>query len=459
VKTFAFRSILSCLRFMVVIVAFAGCISFLGASVAPAAAPAAAPSATILVSNVRIFDGVSDTLHHGDVLIVGDRIKQVSAEPIAPPAGATLIDGGNRVLMPGLTDAHWHMTAATSTPQDVQQFDTGLMYANTVAEARRTVLRGFTTVRDMAGPTFGIKAAIDAGVIPGPRVYPSGAIISQTGGHGDFGEAYAQPYTLGGRPSHPEEIGQSAVVNGVPEVLAAVRAQLRKGASQIKLAAGGGVISDFDPIDSIQFTPEELKAAVQAASDWGTYVAVHVYTSRGIRRALDAGVLSIEHGHLADEATVKLIADRGAWLSMQPFEPGDAPLSPQKAAKAKATVGAWKRVLEWAKKHHVKVAFGTDLLSGAAGTVKENLMLTRFAQVYSNVEVMKIATSGNCLLFAQSGERNPYKEAKLGVIEDGAWADMLLVDGDPTQDISLLGDPGRNFVVIIKNGEIYKNML
>jgi len=199
------------------------------------------------------------------------------------------------------------------------------------------------------GPTFGIKAAIDAGVIPGPRVYPSGALISQTAGHGDFAPPYARPFTIGGRPSHFEEIGEFAIANGVPEVLTAVRDQLKKEASQIKLAVGGGVISDFDPIDSLQFTPEEIRAAVQAARDWGTYVATHVYTVPGIRRALDAGVLSIEHAHLADEATVKLIADKDDWLSMQPFEAGDDPLTPEQAAKTKSMVGAWERVLGWAK--------------------------------------------------------------------------------------------------------------
>jgi imidazolonepropionase-like amidohydrolase len=333
------------------------------------------------------------------------------------------------------------------------------MYANTVAEARRTLLRGFTTVRDTGGPSFGIKEAIDIGVIPGPRVYPSGAMISQTAGHGDFSPAYQHAKVLGGPAPRAEEIGLFTVADGVPQVLAAVRGELKKGASQIKLAAGGGVASDFDPIDSVQFTPEELRAAVQAANDWGTYVAVHVYSSSAIRRALDAGVLSIEHGHLADEATVKVIADKGAWLCMQPFEPGDEPLPPKNLEKAKDIVGGWERVLCWAKHYDVNVAFGTDLVFDPTGTHRENFMLARFARIYSNVEVLKIATSGNCALFALSGPRNPYKEAKLGVLQEGAWADMLLVEGDPTKDINLLTDPERNLVVIIKDGKVYKNNL
>lgn len=414
---------------------------------------------SILIKNARVFDGTSNELHEGNLLIIGSKIKQISSATITPPAQATVIDAGGRVLMPGLTDAHWHMTMAGSTLQDLDAADPGLMYANAVAEARATLLRGFTTVRDMAGPTFGLKAAIDAGTIPGPRVYPSGALISQTAGHGDFAPPYAVPKILGGHASHDEQLAAFTVADGVPEVLGAVREQLKKGASQIKLAASGGVISDFDPIDSIQFSPEELRAAVQAASDWGTYVAVHVYSSAAIRRSLDAGVKSIEHGHLADEATIKLIGERDAWLSTQAFEPGDEPLSPANKAKTQNMIGAWKRILTWAKKYNVKVAFGTDLLFDPAGAARENLMLTRFAQVYSNIETLKIATSQNCELFAMSGQRNPYKEAKLGVLQDGAWADMILVNGDPTRNINLIADADRNFVVIIKNGIIYKDTM
>jgi imidazolonepropionase-like amidohydrolase len=439
--------------------ALAGGLSCIATARAQQAPRSAKSSSPVVINNVNIFDGIDGQLKPGNVLISDRKIAQISSSAIAPPTGGTVIEGRGHVLMPGLTDAHWHMTMASNTMEDLQQADTGLMYANTVAEAHRTVLRGFTTVRDMAGPTFGIKAAIDAGIIPGPRVYPSGALISQTAGHGDFAPPYARPYTIGGRPSHFEEIGEFVVANGVPEVMAAVREQLKKGASQIKLAVGGGVISDFDPIDSLQFTPEEIRAAVQVASDWGTYVATHVYTPAGIRRALDAGVRSIEHGHLADEAAVRLIGEKGAWLSTQPFEPGDEPLSPENAEKTKSMVGAWQRILGWAKQHGVKVAFGTDLLFHPGGADIQNTMLTRMAKVYSNVDALKIATSGNCELFALSGNRNPYKEAKLGVIQEGAWADMLLVNGDPTKDFDVLKDYERNFAVIIKDGKIYKNTL
>jgi imidazolonepropionase-like amidohydrolase len=170
---------------------------------------------------------------------MGKKIKQISAMPMAAPPGTTVIDGGGRVLMPGLTDAHWHMVMAPNTLDNLTKADPGLMYAHAVAEVRRTVLRGFTTVRDVGGPTFGVKEAIDAGVIPGPRVYPSGAFISQTSGHGDFAPAYARAKALGGRASPLEALGAFVVADGVTGVLPAVREQLKKGASQINIGADG----------------------------------------------------------------------------------------------------------------------------------------------------------------------------------------------------------------------------
>ena len=424
----------------------------------PVLGQSAAPQ-RVLFRNVRIFDGVSPRLSGGHVLIEGQFIKAVSASPL-PEEGATIIEGNGRTLMPGLTDAHWHMTFAASTFADFNAADTGLVFAKSVAEAERTLLRGFTTVRDTGGPSFGLKVAIDSGVIPGPRCYPSGAVISQTGGHGDYSAPHAVPQTLGGEASHLDAVGMSRVANGTAEVLAAVRDQLRKGATQIKMTLGGGVISDYDPIDSIQFTPEELRVAVEAARDWGTYVAVHVYTSAGIRRALEGGVLSIEHGHLADEATIALIAEKGAWLSIQALEPGDNKLSPAQFDKVRSTgmIGSWKPALELARKHGTKIAFGTDLLFQSPGQTMENTMLTRFASVLGNAEALRIATSGNCALFEKSGPRNPYGQAPLGVVRAGAWADVLLVGGDPLADISLLADPQRNLKSIIKDGNIVKNI-
>lgn len=413
----------------------------------------------IVIRNARIFDGVSARLQTGSLLIADRQIRRISSGPIEAPEEAIVIDAGGRVLIPGLTDAHWHITLAANSFANLTAADTGLMFANSVAEAQRTLMRGFTSVRDMAGPAFGIKAAIDAGTIAGPRIFPSGAMISQTAGHGDFTEVHARPRTLGGNAARLEEIGEFLVANGVPEVLAAVRTQLKKGASQIKIAVGGGVVSDFDPIDSLQYTEAEIRAAVDAAADWGTYVAAHVYTAAGIRRAVAAGVRSIEHGNLADEATIRLMAEKGVWLSIQAFDSSDTKVSPEMLEKGKALQGAWERVLGWARQHDTKVAFGTDLLFQPSLTPKENEMLTRFGRVFGSLGALKIATSGNAELFQLSGARNPYKQAKLGVVQEGAWADLLIVEGDPTQDIGVLRDYERNLSVIIKDGTIHKARL
>ncbi len=412
--------------------------------------PAATPS--LLIQHVRIFDGVHPTLRPGHVLVVGETIAQVSVTPITPPPSSQIIDGGGRVLMPGLIDAHWHMLLAPNAPRNLNPTDPGLLYAHAVAEAERTLMRGFTTVRDTGGPTFGLKEAIDSGAIPGPRVFPSGALLSRPSG-----QVKALP--LNGQLSAVEGLGAFALAEGATDVAMAARTQLAKGASQITLGASGHGISEGDPLDELPFSPEEAKAAVQAAKEQGTYVAAHGVTPTGIRRALDAGALSIENAHFADEASVRLIARRDAWLTISPFEPRDLTLTPDQTAKLQPLSGSWERVLRWAKAAGAKVAFGSDLRFAPQETRKQNLMLMRFSAVYSPIEVLTIATSGNAALLARSGQRNPYKRAKLGVIAPGAWADMLLVAGEPTREMSVLADPERSFLVIVKSGQVVKNIL
>jgi imidazolonepropionase-like amidohydrolase len=225
--------------------------------------------------------------------------------------------------------------------------------------------------------------------------------------------------------------------------------------------AGGSVTSDHDPIDTLQYTPEELRAVVQVATDWGTYACAHAYTPASVRRCLEQGVLSIEHGHAIDDATAALMAEKGAWLSTQPFEPGDNLLTPEQQAKARESIGTggWQASARLAKKHGIKLAFGTDLFARTRESRTQNAMLPRLAEIFSNAEVLRIATSGNCALFARSGPRDPYRAARLGVIEEGAWADMLLVRGNPLDDLRVLEDFERNLLVIIKDGVIHKNLL
>lgn len=423
-----------------------------------AAAPDDTPSA-ILIRNVHLFDGTGSARVPRNVLIVGNRIAAIAPGDIPVPTGAAVIDGAGQTLMPGLTDAHWHMSAVKGVPW--MGSDDGLAIALVLKDAERQLMRGFTTVRDTAGSVFGIKAALDRGVMPGPRCYPSGAAISQTSGHGDPGPSDDLPVTLGGDPSRNQRLSMTAIANGVPEVLAATRQQFKRGASQIKIMAGGGVTSDHDPIDTLQYTPEEMRAIVQVATDWGSYACAHAYTPAGVRRCLEAGVLSIEHGHAIDDRTAALMAEKGAWLSSQPFEPGDNILTAEQEVKAKESIGAggWQVSVRLAKKHGVKVAFGTDLFARTPTSRTENAMLPRLGAIFSNAEVLRIATSGNCALFAQSGKRDPYRAASLGVLREGAWADMLLVRGNPLDDLRLLEDFDRNLLLIIKDGVLHKNLM
>ena len=417
------------------------------------------PASTILIRNAMVFDGIGSTRVARNVRIADGRIDVVSRDEIPLPPGGAVIDAAGQTLMPGLTDAHWHMAAVRGVPWMGPEDPVSV--ALVFKDAERQLLRGFTTVRDTAGSIFGIRDAIDRGIVPGPRCFPSGAAISQTSGHGDFDPADELPPTLGGAPSRFRRAGMTAVANGVPEVLAATRQQFKRGATQIKIMAGGGVTSDFDPIDTLQFTPEELRAIVGAATDWGTYACAHVYTAAGIRRCLDAGVLSIEHGHLLDDATAALMAQKGAWLSTQPFESGDNQLTQEQKAKAADSLGSggWQSSVRLAKKHGIKVAFGTDLFARTTGSRTENTMLPRLGTVFPNAEVLRMATSGNCALFARSGRRNPYRAAPLGVVNEGAWADLLLVRGNPLDDLRLLEDHARNLLLIVKNGVVHKNIL
>ncbi|WP_099021623.1 metal-dependent hydrolase family protein [Mycolicibacterium palauense] len=414
----------------------------------------------VLIKNVRIFDGLSRRLEPGHVLIDGPTIAAVDTSPIAESGVTTVIDGADRVLMPGMIDAHAHLVGMANTLLDLATASQTQLAATTLARARGTLLRGFTTVRDMAGDTEGIRTVIDGEPELGPRIYPSQAAISQTGGHGDFGFVYERPTALGGIESRAETIGFMRVADGPDRVLAAVREQLKLGASQIKLMAGGGAASLYDPLYTVQFTTEEMRAAVRAAADYGTYVATHVYNVTGIHRAVEAGVKSIEHGHLADEATIALLAEREVWLSTQPFAEHDHTFAnPASAEKNREICGGTPHIYDWAKRHGVKLAWGTDLLFEPANVWRQSEMVARLGEYVSNVEALAMVTSGNATLLRLSGERDPYKSARLGEITPGAWADVLLVDGDPTADLAVLADAEKGLAAIVKNGVIVKNTL
>ena len=422
------------------------------------------PSTLILFENVRIFDGKSGTLSDGmNVLVRGNTIDKISKDPIPtdPGANAKIIAGGGRTLMPGLIDMHWHTMLVRPTPAALLAGDIGHLNLMAGAEATDTLMRGFTTVRDMGGPAFGLKRAIDEGIVQGPRIYPSGAIITVTSGHGDFRQPFEVPRDLGATRSRGEQTGAAMIADSPDEVRVRVREQLLLGASQIKLTAGGGVASPHSPLDASTFTEAELRAAVEAAENWGTYVTVHAYTPISIQRAIAAGVKCIEHGHLMDEQTAALIAEKGIWLSTQAFpdEMADAfPPGSLERAKAFAVFAGTDRTFALAKKHGIKTAFGTDILFSPRLAQLQGALLAKLTRWYTPAETLVMATGTNAQLLALSGKRNPYP-GKLGVVEQGALADLVLVDGDPIANIKLIEDPAKNFVVIMKDGKIFKNTL
>jgi imidazolonepropionase-like amidohydrolase len=427
--------------------------------------PPASENATLFL-NVRVFDGRNARLSPpSSVLVKGNTIEQVSTSPIDASAieNVTVINGQGRVLMPGLIDAHWHAFMAATTQQVLMTADFSYLHLLAARQAEATLMRGFTTVRDMGGPVFGLKRAIDEGAMIGPRIYPSGAFISQTSGHGDFRFSFEVPRTIGGPLSHSEVGGVAAIADSPDEVRLRAREQLRHGASQIKLMAGGGVASPYNPIESTQFTEPEIRAAVEAAENWGTYVTVHAYVPRAIQQAVAAGVKCIEHGHLIDEPTAKLLADKGIWWSLQPLsflnDQDASPLvDPVSQQKARQVIAGTDNAYKLARKYKVKTAFGTDILFDAKLTGRQGAQLAKLVRWYTPAEALKMATGDNGELLALSGFINPYP-GKLGVVEPGALADLLLVNGNPLEDITLIEDPAKNFAVIMKDGKIYKNLL
>ena len=421
------------------------------------------PPSTVLLRNVRIFDGKADALSApSNLLVRGNKIERISTAPIPieRDANTLIIEGGGRSLMPGLIDAHAHPTFNTTPLAFAATADPYYLQIRSTVNAGGLLMDGFTSVRDVSGPSFGMKRAIDEGLMPGPRIWPSGPMISQTSGHSDNRNVGDLPSSVNSFPQPGVRYGYNAIADGVAEMHKVVRENLMHGASQIKLAVGGGVSSNFDPIDVTEYTKPEIEAAVADAENWGTYVAVHAYTARAIRLAVESGVKSIEHGQLIDEPTMKLIADKGIWLSTQPFlEDEDAiPTAPgsDNEAKYKQVAAGTDRAYKLAKQYGVKTAFGTDIQFNPKGVERQSFYLPKLTRWYTPAEALRMATSANAELLAMSGPRNPYP-GKLGVVEEGALADLLLVDGDPVANIRLLEDPGKSLVVIMKDGKIYKN--
>ncbi len=419
-----------------------------------------AQPASIIFENVRIFNSKNGTLSPSShVMVEGNIITLISKTPIQPQAASTVIAGNGRTLIPGLIDVHVHLVFGSLTMPDMLSPDLNEASIVTKAgeQAEKMLMRGFTSVRDVGGPIFPLKAAIDKGQVNGPRVWPSGAVVSQTAGHGDFRTPDEKSRRYFGKFSRAELYGATFIADGRDEVLTAVRENLRFGASQIKLMAGGGTSSAYDPIDVTQYTLDEMKAAVEAAEDWGTYVTVHAYTTRAVQRAIQAGVKCVEHGQLLDEATLKLMAKKKIWLSLQNLVASTPDMDPMRVEKRKPVIEGQDKVWPLAKKHKVKLAWGTDFLFEPELNEKQNEYILMLKKWFTPGEILKMITYDNAQLLQLSGNRNPYP-GKLGVVEQGALADLILIDGNPIENIDLVAQPATKFLVIMKDGKLIKNI-
>ncbi|CUX82180.1 MAG: amidohydrolase [Roseibaca calidilacus] len=434
---------------------------FAGFGLAPRELRAQTPGRPTLLTNLRFFDGTTLAMQTGrDILIADGRISALPATGTGPE-DADVIDCGGRAVTPGLIDCHWHATLVSVSQVAALTQDIAFIHLVAGQEAGATLMRGFTTVRDTGGPVFGLKMAVDRGVVAGPRIFPSGAMISQTSGHGDFRLLSTLPRMDSDPADYTERTGVAAIADGRDEVLRRTREQLMKGASQIKIMAGGGVTSLYDPLDTAQFLEEEMEAAVRAAADWGTYVCAHVYTSEGIQRALRAGVRSIEHGQLADSETIRMMGDAGAWWSIQPFledEDSNPRTNPIQQAKAEEVARGTVRAFEEGRAEGVNMAFGTDILMNPGASRSQGRQLAKLTRFMPPLEALRMATGNAGELLAMSGPRDPY-QGRLGVIAEGAHADILVWDGDPETDLDFLDDPTNNLRLVMKGGRVFKETL
>jgi imidazolonepropionase-like amidohydrolase len=426
----------------------------------PATAQETESLQSVLITNARIFDGKSDKLSEGmSVLVEGDKITKI-ARSITAPSDATVIDAKGRTMTPGFIAMHEHVMMQAGALEIFASDDRYLAYVATQM-AKIYLMHGFTSIRDI-GNSFSLRTAIDRGIVVGPRIYPSGPMISQTAGHADHRLPSDDSVFMGGTWDPMVRHGDMVVVDGVPEVLKATREALRMGASQIKIAVGGGTGSYADPLEVVEFTPEEIRAAVQAASDYGTYVMAHVYNSEGIRRAVDNGVKSIEHGNLVDEPTLRYMKEEDVWLSPQVIVYTFIPkgYTEDQANKHRQAYAGIDNMFTLAKKiGFTNIVFGSDVITDPDTLRKINDEFTYRTKWFTPAEILVQATSKGGELLAMSGPKNPYKEGPLGVIQEGAYADLLLVNGNPLDDISVLTKPEENLALIMKDGKIYKNAL
>ncbi|MCY4541574.1 MAG: amidohydrolase family protein [Rhodobacteraceae bacterium] len=402
--------------------------------------------------NVLVWDSRRQEPEPGEVLVEDGQIKEVSDSRVQATS-AIEVDGGGGVLMPGLIDCHIHVTLSDINLQKLAAIPVTLMSALAAKNMHETLMRGFTAIRDCGGADRGLAIASELGLFEGPRMFVSGRTLTQTGGHGDFRVA---PESRG-LPGAESCIGvQSRLADGVDEVRKAARDELRKGCDQVKVMVSGGVASPVDPIDNVQYSAEELRAAVAEARAWKTYVAAHSYTSESTVQAVNCGIRTIEHGNLIDLPTAELMAERGSYLvptlatydvmDKHGAELGLPPVSIEKLQRVKS---AGIRAVEHCRTAGAKIGFGSDLL----GDLREHQSLSfpLQAEAQSTHEVLSSATAVNAEILNQSGN--------LGIIESGAAADLIVVEGNPLEDLGLLQHQGKYIKAIMKAGKFAKNEL
>ena len=435
------------------------------------AAAQEAPKQT-LFTNVNVFDGFDPELKMGmNVLVEDNHIKQVSAEAIDAP-GATVIDGAGRTMTPGLIDMHQHVML--NPPEGTASYQTRWDGAAGGAFAihhmnKDMLMKGITTIRDIAGDPLDIAKAIDMGLLPGPRIYSSGGSISQTGGHGDWAGRNVPAEILANHLDMSQLTANTWVVDGPDEVTKAVRLNLRRGAAFTKVMGGGGVASEFDPLEIMGLAADEVARAVEISADNGTYVATHAYHDASYNRLLDLGVRSFEHGFLVSEKTVKRMAKMGedvvwsfqCFMSVNTFGDYDAMpafFTHEQKLKGVAVGKGARNAAKLMNKHDVFTVGGSDMFGlPFVERIKEDITCNVDAG-YTPAQALKHWTGNAGKVLKWSGPKNPYPTYHLGRIAPESYADILLWDGDPTEDIKLILDESK-LHLIMKDGVIYKDIM
>ncbi|MUK69536.1 metal-dependent hydrolase family protein [Aliivibrio fischeri] len=418
---------------------------------------------TTVITNANVFNGLDNQLQENvSLLIENNVITQIGDVDLS--LANEIIDAKGGTVMPGLMDAHVHITMSAPF-HELDKMTREEVAIRSAKVAEGMLMRGFTTVRDVAGNTLGLKNCIDNGYATGPRILPSQAAISQTCGHSDYRQNQAQERTGSHEDSPLMKTGAFKVADGRSEVLRAVREQLFMGASQIKMMAGGGASSTFDPLDTIQYTLDEMKAAVEAASDYGTYVAAHIHTADAMRRAAQAGVMSFEHATIMDDDIAKIIKDKGIFVIPSYFTSSliaerKIPLGSETLYQKTERVGkAMFKSAELIKKYDIQnICFGTDCVGTLDVHKTQSEELQAIETVFDSLTALKMVTSNCGRLFEMSTYKHPYQEGKLGQITEGAYADLLIIEGNPLKGVACVTNTETQ-KLIMKDGVVYKNTL